>query len=125
MWEMPGTVEVAQSESGVEIVATGSAVNTGKWDQLQGSRFRLQSWPLAIPCNRNSLRNLVMSGMCYDMTLGGKGYLARLRQPTKLSDLVNIFAAGPDIRCFRFTSSMGVYGCLWAKGALRGRRHLW
>jgi hypothetical protein len=42
-------------------------------------------------------RNLVLSGMCLDMALGGKGYLARLGQPTGLSDLVSIFASGPDM----------------------------
>jgi hypothetical protein len=42
-------------------------------------------------------RNLVLSGMCLDMALGAKGYLARLGQPTRLSDLVSIFETGPDM----------------------------
>ncbi len=61
-------------------------------------RVREQLTPLGlVPHCYGACRNLVLSGMCLDMALGGKGYLARLGQRTKLSDLVSIFAAGPDM----------------------------
>jgi hypothetical protein len=42
-------------------------------------------------------RNLVLSGMCVDMGLGARGYLVRLGQPARMSDLVDIFQSGPEM----------------------------
>jgi hypothetical protein len=42
-------------------------------------------------------RNFVVSGMGMDMALGAKGYLVRLDQPVRMSDLVDIFQSGPEM----------------------------
>ncbi len=61
-------------------------------------RVREQMAALGLtPRCYGACRNLVLSGMCLDMTLGGKGYLAHLGRPTGLSDLVSIFASGPNM----------------------------
>jgi hypothetical protein len=60
------------------------------------AREKLALLGLVLRCY-GACRNLVLSGMCLDMTLGGKGYLARLGQRTTRSDLVDIFAAGSDM----------------------------
>ena len=61
-------------------------------------RAREQLAPLSlVPRCYGACRNLVLSGMCLDMALGGKGYLVRLGESAKLSDPVSIFAVGPDM----------------------------
>src|SRR5207253_4683734 len=42
-------------------------------------------------------RNLVVSGMASQMGGGMKGYLVRLGEQARMSDLVPIFDAGPDM----------------------------
>jgi hypothetical protein len=59
-------------------------------------REQLTTIGLAPRCY-GACRNLVLSSMCFDMALGRKGYLARLGQRTRLSDLVSIFASAPDM----------------------------
>ncbi len=78
--------------SGREVFATDS----NYFAALCRVREQLSEFGLTPQCYR-ACRNLVLSGMCLDMALGAKGYLARLGQPTQRSDLVSIFAAGPDM----------------------------
>ena len=60
------------------------------------AREKLATFGL-IPRCYGACRNLVLSGMCLDMSLGRNGYLVRLGQPVRLSDLVSIFGAGRDM----------------------------
>ncbi len=76
----------------------GEASATG-WNYfaaLCGIRRKLTKFGLMPRCY-GACRNLVMSGMCLDMTLGEQGYLAKLGQPARVEDLVNIFASGPEM----------------------------
>ncbi len=57
-------------------------------------RERLAALRLVPRCF-GACRNLVLSSMAYQMGRGLKGYLVRLGEPARRSDLVGIFDAGP------------------------------
>jgi len=59
-------------------------------------RERLAEVGLTPRCY-GACRNLVLSGMAVDMGLGRRGYLVRLGERSELSDLVDIFQAGPEM----------------------------
>ena len=50
-----------------------------------------------MPRCYGTCRNLILSGMCYQMGSGLSGYLVRLGHPARQQDLVRIFKAGPDM----------------------------
>ena len=95
--------EVDVSEDGDEYVVqfrwAGQAVSaTGEdaFSALCTARMKLAALGLMPRCY-GACRNLVVSGMAVQMGGGLKGYLVRLGQQARMSGLVDIFAAGPDM----------------------------
>ncbi len=73
-----------------------SATEDDAFSALRTVRQKLSEHGLTPRCY-GACRNLVVSGMAAQMAGGRKGYLVRLGQQARMSDLVEIFDAGPDM----------------------------
>jgi hypothetical protein len=78
--------------AGREVSASGSDA----FSALCTVREQLSEFGLMPRCY-GACRNLVVSGMAAQMGGGLAGYLVRLGQQARMSDLVRIFDAGPDM----------------------------
>lgn len=90
--EEEDTLGVLIRWSGQELSATGGDA----FSALCTVRQKLSEHGLTPRCY-GACRNLVVSGMAAQMGGGLKGYLVRLGQQARMSDLVGIFDAGPDM----------------------------
>ena len=98
---VPGEVIISEAEDklGVRIRWLGqelSATENDAFSALRTVRLKLSEQGL-IPRCYGACRNLVVSGMAAQMAGGLKGFLVRLGQQARMSDLVEIFDAGPDM----------------------------
>lgn len=73
-----------------------SATEDDAFSALCAVRQKLSELGLMPRCY-GACRNLVVSGMAAQMGGGMRGYLVRLGQQSRMSDLVDIFDAGPDM----------------------------
>ena len=92
VYEGADDYEVRVRWAGQEVVATGADAFTA----LCTVRQVLSGLGLTPRCY-GACRNLVLSGMAADMGGGLRGYLVRVGQPARMSNLVGIFDAGPEM----------------------------
>jgi len=89
--------EVCKTQAQVTLRWSDGEVSGVDWhffEALCRVRESLAAYRLTPRCY-GACRNLIVSGMAADMGRGLKGYLVRLGEPAKLSDLVRIFESGP------------------------------
>lgn len=88
-----------RSECRITLRWEGAEISGVDWNFFMAlCRVREQLAPLGLfPRCYGASRNVVISGMAADMGSGLQVYRAEVGRPLELSDLVSIFATGPDV----------------------------